>query len=416
MVDDLRQVDLTDLDTFAGGFPHDVFRLHRELAPVWWHEPTAHTPDGEGFWSVATYDEVLRVLHDPVTYSSETGGDRPYGGTVIQDLPVAGVVLNMMDDPRHARIRRLVTRGLTPPRSAGSRTSCATGCAAARRRCGGACDFLVDVAAELPMQAICILLGVPETDRHLLLEAVEHIFDIPDESDFLSMSPQRQAALDHMLRLRRRAHRGEARLPGRRHALDGVHAELADDDPPRLSDDELSAFFSLLFAAGAETTRNADRRRAARVHRMARAARLAATGPSSHGAGDRGDPALDHAVAVKAPHGDGRLPNWRPSDSRRAKRWSSGRVRRTGMRRDSSDRMSSTSAATRTRTSPSGTASTSVSGHASPASKSGWRSRSCSRPSTSFALAGEPVWTRSNRHTGIRHMPLRLVRAGATPS
>src|SRR6202034_2994118 len=48
---DLSQVDLTDLDTFAGGFPHDIFRLHREQAPVWWHEPTTHTPDGEGFWS-----------------------------------------------------------------------------------------------------------------------------------------------------------------------------------------------------------------------------------------------------------------------------------------------------------------------------------------------------------------------------
>ena len=114
MVHDLGNVDLTDLDTFADGFPHDIFRLHREQAPVWWHEPTVHTPDGEGFWSVATYDEVLQVLRDPGTYSSETGGDRPYGGTIIQDLPVAGIVLNMMDDPRHARIRRLVTRGLTP--------------------------------------------------------------------------------------------------------------------------------------------------------------------------------------------------------------------------------------------------------------------------------------------------------------
>ncbi len=75
MTRDLTQVDLTDLDTFADGFPHELFRAHRETAPVWWHEPTVHTPDGEGFWSVATYDEVLQVLHDPVTYSSETGGD-----------------------------------------------------------------------------------------------------------------------------------------------------------------------------------------------------------------------------------------------------------------------------------------------------------------------------------------------------
>ena len=60
MVHDLGDIDLTDLDTFADGFPHDVFRLLRDQAPVWWHEPTAHTPDGEGFWSVATYDEVLQ--------------------------------------------------------------------------------------------------------------------------------------------------------------------------------------------------------------------------------------------------------------------------------------------------------------------------------------------------------------------
>ena len=160
MADDLERVDLTDLDTFANGFPHGVFRLHREVAPVWWHEPTAHTPDGEGFWSVATYDEVLRVLNDPVTFSSETGGGRPYGGTIIQDLPVAGVVLNMMDDPRHARIRRLVIQG--PDAGGGARawrTSCGDGCAGSSTRSATECDFLADVAAELPMQAICLLLG-----------------------------------------------------------------------------------------------------------------------------------------------------------------------------------------------------------------------------------------------------------------
>ena len=133
MSESMQGVDLTDLDTFSQGFPHELFRRHRESAPVWWHAPTTHTPDGEGFWSVATYDEVLHVLHDPVTFSSETGGGRPYGGTIIQDLPVAGIVLNMMDDPRHARIRRLVTKGLTPAavRGAGGRAA-ATHAPAAR--------------------------------------------------------------------------------------------------------------------------------------------------------------------------------------------------------------------------------------------------------------------------------------------
>jgi cytochrome P450 len=87
---DLARVDLTDLDIFAGGFPHDIFRLHREQAPAWWHEPTAHMPDGEGIWSVTTYDEVRQVLNDPPTYSSETGCDRPYGGTIFRTSQCPG--------------------------------------------------------------------------------------------------------------------------------------------------------------------------------------------------------------------------------------------------------------------------------------------------------------------------------------
>lgn len=257
MVDGLDGVDLTDLDTFADGFPHDVFRRHREMAPVYWHEPTAHTPDGEGFWSVATYDDVLRVLHDPVTFSSETGGDRPYGGTIIQDLPVAGVVLNMMDDPRHARIRRLVSKGLTPAAVRNLEDELRRRMQALLRSVGDEFDFLVDLAAELPMQAICLLLGIPEGDRHLLFEAVEHIFDIPDELDFLAMTPKRQLALGRMADYGR-ALIEEKRAAPRPDMLSAViHAELPDEDPPRLSDDELSAFFSLLFSAGAETTRNA---------------------------------------------------------------------------------------------------------------------------------------------------------------
>jgi cytochrome P450 len=257
VADDLEGVDLTDLDTFANGFPHGVFRLHREVAPVWWHEPTAHTPDGEGFWSVPCYDDVLRVLNDPATFSSETGGGRPYGGTIIQDLPVAGVVLNMMDDPRHARIRRLVSKGLTPAAVRNLEGELRRRMRVLLDSAGDEFDFLADVAAELPMQAICLFLGIPEADRHLLFEAVEHIFDIPDESDFLAMTPQRQAALDRMYEYGR-ALIEEKRAEPRPDMLSAVvHAELPDEEPPRLSDDELSAFFSLLFSAGAETTRNA---------------------------------------------------------------------------------------------------------------------------------------------------------------
>ena len=255
----MAAIDLTDLDNFAHGFPHELFEIHRREAPVWWHPPTEHTPDGEGFWSVATHAETLEVLRDPTTYSSERGGTRPYGGTVLQDLEVAGVVLNMMDDPRHARIRRLVSTGLTPRMV--TRLE-----AALRRRTdallaavpdGTPFDFLVDVAAELPMQAICMLLGVPEEDRHQLWEAVDPGFDIRSGDAAFGPSGDPRPAQAQMLEY------GAALIAAKRaDPTDDmlsvvVHATLEDVDPPELSDPELYSFFSLLFAAGSETTRNA---------------------------------------------------------------------------------------------------------------------------------------------------------------
>lgn len=259
MAETLSSVDLTDLDTFAAGFPHDLFAVHRKESPVYWHEPTGHTPDGEGFWSVATYAETKEVLTTPGIYSSETGGDRPYGGTVLQDLPVAGSMLNMMDDPRHSRIRRLVSKGLTPRtvRTLEEDLRARTGRLLDTVGRGGEHDFLTEIAAELPMQAICFLLGIPEKDRHHLFGLLEHVFDIPDGQDYLSPSPERLRSIGDLYAY------GLAQIAERR-ADPGtdmlslvVHAEMPDEDPPRLTDEELRSFFNLLFSGGADTTRNA---------------------------------------------------------------------------------------------------------------------------------------------------------------
>jgi cytochrome P450 len=255
----LREIDFTDLDNFAEGFPHHLFAIHRREAPVFWHEPTENTPDGEGFWSVATHAETLAVLRDSNTYSSVTGGDRPYGGTLLQDLPVAGQVLNMMDDPRHAHIRRLVSSGLTPRMIRRVEDDLR-----ARARVlldgiepGVEFDFLVDIAAELPMQMICILLGVPDSERHWLFEAIEPSFDFGRARKGEVARLSVEDAGSRMYTYGSRLIAEKRRAPGDDLLSIVATATVDDPDAPSLSDIELYMFFSLLFSAGAETTRNA---------------------------------------------------------------------------------------------------------------------------------------------------------------
>jgi cytochrome P450 len=258
----LSQIDFTDLGNFANGFPHDLFAVHRREAPVYWHEPTDNTPDGEGFWSVATYAETLAVLKDPVTFSSVTGGERPFGGTLLQDLAIAGQVLNMMDDPRHSQIRRLVSSGLTPRMIRRVEDDLR---ARARRLLdavapGEPFDFLVEIAAELPMQMICILLGVPESERHWLFDAIEPQFDFGGSRKAslsqlsIEEAGSRMYAYGQELIASKRAKPTDDMLSVVANAtvdpVDGAEA-------PAMSDLELYLFFSLLFSAGAETTRNA---------------------------------------------------------------------------------------------------------------------------------------------------------------
>jgi cytochrome P450 len=254
----LAKIDLTDLDNFADGFPHELFAVHRREAPVFWHEPTDNTPDSEGFWSVATYPETLAVLKDPVAYSSVTGGSRPYGGTLLQDLAIAGQVLNMMDDPRHSQIRRLVSSGLTPRmiRRVEDDLRDRTRRLLDAVQPGEPFDFLVDIAAELPMQMICILLGVPESERHWLFEAIEPQFDF---------GGSRKAALSQLSV----EEAGSRMYSYGQQLIASKRAEPTDDmlsvvanatvdelGGPVPSDLEVYLFFSLLFSAGAETTRN----------------------------------------------------------------------------------------------------------------------------------------------------------------
>jgi cytochrome P450 len=246
--------DLTDLDAFRrDGFPHAAFVWLRREAPLFWHEPTANTPNGVGFWVVSRHADVLAIQLDAKRFSSVGAPGGPPGGTMIADQRGAGLMLNMMDDPRHRRIRGLVNKGFTPHRIGALEPDL-------RRRAraildavpaSGACDFVVDVARDLPLQAICLLLGVPQEDRKELCEWV----DVGLESDagvaLQNEYGSRLARYGAALVAERRQHLGDDLLSI------VIQAELPTEDPPRLTDPELVFFFSLLFTAGSETTRKA---------------------------------------------------------------------------------------------------------------------------------------------------------------
>ena len=260
MTAQLRIPDLSSYETFVNGFPHDAFVQLREHAPVWWHEPTDRTPDGEGFWCVSTHELVVEVFRTPRIYSSHTGGDRPYGGTMINDMEMSGKLLNMMDDPRHQRIRQLVSKGFTPKRITRLRadleaiTGSTLDSVAPEPGRRGSCDLVTDVAAELPLQAICLLLGAPGEDRHALCEWVD--ITSSDFSDEVPSSVRAQASAN-LFQYGQRLIRDRTADPRDDLLSVVIHGELPDQDPPRLDETEVAMFWSLLFTAGAETTRKA---------------------------------------------------------------------------------------------------------------------------------------------------------------
>ncbi|WP_067825188.1 cytochrome P450 [Nocardia inohanensis] len=249
-------VDLTALDRFAHGFPHEVFDMLRSEAPVWWHPPTANTPGGEGFWVLSRYADIVAAAGDGTTFSSHSGGRRDGGGTLIEDLPPerAGALLNMMPDPRHAQIRKLLMPSVAPRTltriEADLRGRAEQIVAAALEK--GDCDFLVDLAAELPLQAVAQLLGVPQQDRHQLFDWATTGLDYTDRELGQSTEATLRASADTYayatkLLADKRFRPGED--------LMSIAAHATVDGAP-LTELEQHMLFSLLIAAGSETTRN----------------------------------------------------------------------------------------------------------------------------------------------------------------
>ena len=179
----LPGIDLLDLDRFQRLEHHEMFRRLRAEDPVSWQDH----PSGRGFWNVVKYADVVAVNRDSELYSSEIGGtgildpdemDGAAGGDP------RGVMMLYMDPPKHTRYRLLVNKGFTP-RMIGlleqylrHRSTLIVDNVIER----GSCDFVEDLAAELPLQAIADIMGVPQEDRQLLFSWSNRMigFDDPE--------------------------------------------------------------------------------------------------------------------------------------------------------------------------------------------------------------------------------------------
>jgi len=251
---DATKIDLLDPDSFIRGVPHEWFTYLRHNAPLFWHSE----PGGRGFWVITRYDDVVAVNRDSQTYSSE---QQRGGVTALEDLPPEadltseGRMMLTMDPPDHTRYRSLVNRGFTPRMIAalggGIRAAVSTILERAIERRD--CDFVLEVAAELPLQVIAQLLGVPFEDRHKLFEWSNRMIGSRDPEYAVSQEMARAAAIEMFM------YSGALAAKRREEPRDDIVTALlnADIDGDRLSEMDFNLFFLLLAVAGNETTRNA---------------------------------------------------------------------------------------------------------------------------------------------------------------
>ncbi|WP_433339110.1 cytochrome P450 [Spirillospora sp. CA-294931] len=238
------------------------FALLREVGrPVFFAEPRVPLiRAGRGFHALVRHADVVEASRNAAVFSSEPAATSPEPPPWL--AKVFGTPMVNMDDPRHARLRRIVFRAFTPKMLARIEDDVR---ATATRivddvLASGAQDFVAQVAARLPIQVICAMMGIPEKARPYVLSRIDAMTEYSGVRGSLA-SPRTMRLLYGNLRAIVDLHRLVARLGRHRRehpAGDLVSALVnANPDGERLSVAELGSFFDLLLVAGNETTRNA---------------------------------------------------------------------------------------------------------------------------------------------------------------
>jgi len=245
---DLAGVDLNNLDQFVERVPHELFTELRHLPPYWQDEP-----GGPGYWNFTRYNDVVLVNKDNQTFSSARRT------ALIHEMAEADLEQNRlmmlnMDPPIHTRYRLLVNKGFTPRMvnqlADGIRTMTSQILDSAIER--GEFDFVTDVAAELPLQVIADLMGVPQEDRHKVFDWSNRMVGSEDP-EYQSSGEEAQLASMELFAYCHALTEAKKASPDEDLMSVLTRVEL---DGERLSELEIDLFFMLLAVAGNETTRN----------------------------------------------------------------------------------------------------------------------------------------------------------------
>ncbi len=250
-------IDLNDLDTFEAGIPHEQFRWLRNEAPVYRHPGAGGDED---YWCITKHADHKHISKNPLIFSSEEKA------TLMRDpsaesLPMLRQIMLNMDPPRHRIYRAIINKEFTPRTvdDISQRVDRMIERIINRVCERGECDFVDDLAAPLPMQVICEMVGVPEEDRRAIYELGNRMvgFDDPElNPDGATAQPENEG---DMAGASAEMFLYGAKLKERyqNSSEDNLATALlrAEVDGERLTDMEFYSFFLILAIAGNETTR-----------------------------------------------------------------------------------------------------------------------------------------------------------------
>ncbi len=252
------ELDLSNLDLWRDGPPHEVFTELREQPDLHWSE-MGEFPNEGGFWSIVRYDDIRAVGRDHETFSSDRSiilVDRMAEPGEPDPMDISANMMISQDPPRHDRLKGLVQRGFTPKRAIEHTERMREIInlvfdRALEAHPDGRIDLVQDVGVYVPSMVIGDMLGVPREDAGKLVDwtnrttAFEDPRLVPDLGEVWRALEEFIPYVDGMVAEREKNPTSDLTTAF-------IEAEV---DGERLSHEEVVMFFFLLMVAGNDSTR-----------------------------------------------------------------------------------------------------------------------------------------------------------------